>query len=1085
MQRRYPIGAEPAPEGVHFRVWAPERRRVQVVVEGAETAVELEREGSGYFSGLIAGARAGLRYRYRLDGAGLFPDPASRFQPDGPHEASEVIDPSTFPWSDASWPGVELEGQVIYEMHIGTFTQEGTWQAAKRQLPELADAGITVLEIMPVADFPGRFGWGYDGVDSGSPQPRFTDARTIFARSSNEAHRLGLGVILDVVYNHVGPDGNYLKEFSEDYFTTRYANEWGEALNFDGENAGARARIGCSPTPPIGSEEFHLDGLRLDATQQIFDASPRNIMTELAERMRAAAGKRKVFVVAENEPQQSRLARSGCARRRRPRWPVERRFPSSARGRAHRPPRGLLHRLRRQAAGADFRGQVRLPLSGPALHVAIEAPRCARLGLAPWHSSPSSRITIKSPIGRAASGWQQLTSPGRIASDHGACCCSRRERPCCFRGRSSASSKPFLFFADHKTELAKTRARRPHPVSLAVPQPRAAGDAPLPFADPGDPATFERCKLDFSRARNARAHLPAPQRSSALAPRRSRLSNSVRRWTAPCLATTPLCCDSLDAKPDDRLLLVNLGSDLRLELAPEPLLAPPAKPAVVARSGPAKTPSTAAAARSHPMGRMVGAFPATSALVMLAADGVESMGLAMPLTRVLPKRALSDPEADPHLNEEWLVTNGLGGYASGTVSGAITRRYHGLLIAALPNPLGRMMMLNGLSERFGLPDRRVVYTGAEELAGVAPESTLAASEFRLEAGLPVWRYDIDGLTSRKALCMPYRQNTVHVDVSSLGRRRHACVSACVPAIHFRGHDDARQRRRQSEVRAHGVRRPVRDLVQTRFPDAAMLIARGPSAAFTFDRKETESIPYPTERSRGYDWRGSLWSPGYFRSDLGAGDSITLIASTESWETVRALGPDEALHAELESPRRCYWPPRPLPRAQASAPSWSWPPISSSSRPVGRVEDAARARAAGDEIRTVIAGYHWFTDWGRDTMISLEGLTLATGRTRSGLDSAHLRLLHPRRTHPQYVSRKGRRKAFTTRPMRRSGSSTPSSATCDSPAIAPRSRLLLPKLVDIIDHHIRGTRFGIGMDPDDAPAQAGRRGISAHLDGCES
>ena len=132
------------------------------------------------------------------------------------------------------------------------------------------------------------------------------------------------------------------------------------------------------------------------------------------------------------------------------------------------------------------------------------------------------------------------------------------------------------------------------------------------------------------------------------------------------------------------------------------------------------------------------------------------------LTRVLPKRELVDPEADPHLKEEWLVTNGLGGYASGTVSGAILRRYHGLLIAALPNPLGRMMMLNGLSERLRLPDRRVVYTGAEELAGVAPQSTLSAAEFRLEAGLPVWRYEVDGFVLEKRLLMPYRQNTVYI-----------------------------------------------------------------------------------------------------------------------------------------------------------------------------------------------------------------------------------------------------------------------------------------------------------------------------------
>ena len=157
------------------------------------------------------------------------------------------------------------------------------------------------------------------------------------------------------------------------------------------------------------------------------------------------------------------------------------------------------------------------------------------------------------------------------------------------------------------------------------------------------------------------------------------------------------------------------------------------------------------------------------------------------LIRVLPKRELRDPEADPHLRQEWLVTNGLGGYASGTVSGAITRRYHGLLIAALPNPLGRMMMLNGLSERLRLPDRRVVYTGAEELAGISPEHTLAVSQFRLEGGLPVWRYEWEGFILEKRLLMPYGQNTVHITYHLLAGNGKLRLGLR-PAVHFRPHD---------------------------------------------------------------------------------------------------------------------------------------------------------------------------------------------------------------------------------------------------------------------------------------------------------
>lgn len=159
--RRLPVGAEVQPEGgVHFRVWAPRRRTVEVALEGVGAAVGLEAERDGYFSGVAGQAEAGARYRYRLDGGEAFPDPASRFQPDGPHGPSEVVDPGKFEWTDAAWRGVAPRGQVIYEMHVGTFTPEGTWDAAARELPALADLGITVLEVMPVAEFPGRFGWG-------------------------------------------------------------------------------------------------------------------------------------------------------------------------------------------------------------------------------------------------------------------------------------------------------------------------------------------------------------------------------------------------------------------------------------------------------------------------------------------------------------------------------------------------------------------------------------------------------------------------------------------------------------------------------------------------------------------------------------------------------------------------------------------------------------------------------------------------------------------------------------------------------------------------------------------------------------
>ncbi|MDR3701812.1 MAG: amylo-alpha-1,6-glucosidase [Candidatus Sulfopaludibacter sp.] len=442
------------------------------------------------------------------------------------------------------------------------------------------------------------------------------------------------------------------------------------------------------------------------------------------------------------------------------------------------------------------------------------------------------------------------------------------------------------------------------------------------------------------------------------------------------------------------------------------------------------------------------------------------------LIRILPARRLTDPETDPHLHQEWLVTNGLGGYASGTVSGAITRRYHGLLIAALPNPLGRMMMLNGLSERLRLPDRTVVYTGAEELSAVPPESTLAAAEFRLEAGLPVWRYEVSGFVLEKRLLMPYRQNTVHVTYHLLtgeGRLRLGLR----PAIHFRSHD--------APVNLDDGQKYTLTVCDDQFEITGRadlpllrLLTRGPCAAFTFDRKETSSIPYPTERSRGYQWQGSMWSPGYFRSDLGAGDRITLIASTENWETLRALTPEVALQAEMDRRQILLSAASPAARDDLGA-ELVFAADQFLITPVGRVEDAARARATGDETRTVIAGYHWFTDWGRDTMISLEGLTLATGRKQ---EAAWIL-----RTFAYYV-RDGLIPNLFPEGQKEGLYHTADATLWFFHAIHRYSeitgdrttvKMMLPKLIDIVEHHVKGTCFGIHVDPADGLLVQGQEG----------
>src|SRR5512132_2706049 len=238
VQRRLPIGAEPVKGGVHFRVWVPGAERVAVILlrERGEERVPLEHERTsrGYWSGLAESATTGDRYLVEI-GPGLrFPDPASRFQPEGPHGPSEIVDPGAYRWGDRRWRGISADGQVLYELHVGTFTRAATWRAATEELPELARLGITTIEMMPIAEFAGSFGWGYDGVDLYAPTRLYgrpDDLRAFVDR----AHQVGIGVIMDVVYNHLGPDGCYLPRFSKSYFTDRYDGEWGDPLNFDGE----------------------------------------------------------------------------------------------------------------------------------------------------------------------------------------------------------------------------------------------------------------------------------------------------------------------------------------------------------------------------------------------------------------------------------------------------------------------------------------------------------------------------------------------------------------------------------------------------------------------------------------------------------------------------------------------------------------------------------------------------------------------------------------------------------------------------------------------------------------------------------
>jgi maltooligosyltrehalose trehalohydrolase len=302
-------GATVGDSGTRFRVWAPKASRVSVVVDGAGEH-DLASLARGEFSGEVRGVRAGADYRYRLDGKDAFPDPVSRHQPDGVHGPSRVVDPATFSWTDQGWTGVAMADLVIYELHIATFSDEGTFDGAVKHLTELRELGVTAIEIMPVAQFPGGRNWGYDGVDLYAPQNSYGGPEGL-RRLVNAAHDVGLAVILDVVYNHVGPEGNYLGSFGP-YFTETYKTPWGSAVNYDGPDSEEVRRF-VIDNALHWVTEYHMDGLRLDAVHGIFDFGARHVLRDLADAVHLQ-GKllgRQVHVIAESDLNDPKVIRDG------------------------------------------------------------------------------------------------------------------------------------------------------------------------------------------------------------------------------------------------------------------------------------------------------------------------------------------------------------------------------------------------------------------------------------------------------------------------------------------------------------------------------------------------------------------------------------------------------------------------------------------------------------------------------------------------------------------------------------------------------------------------------------------------------
>jgi maltooligosyltrehalose trehalohydrolase len=565
------LGAVSANGTARFRIWAPAARRVDVVFEDGDCKpLSLTAEAGGYFSG--SAATSARHYKYRVDDKGPWPDPCSRFQPQGVHGPSLLVDPDAFEWTDAQWQGIAIERQVIYELHIGTFTPEGTFDAATGKLEHLRDLGITVIEIMPVAQCPGRWNWGYDGVQIYAPYHVYGDYEA-FKRFVDRAHALGVAVILDVVYNHVGPDGNYLPCFSPHYFSRRYRTDWGDPFNLDEEHsAGVREFI-------IGNacywaREFHLDGFRLDATQSIFDSSETHLLAELTQRTRAAAAPRHIIFVAENEPQCSEhlLPVSAGGYGIDAMWNDD--YHHSARVALTGSRDGYFH---------DYSGRAQELLS------------CVRRGFlyqGQWYGwqkksrgSPlkdrgaSACIVFlqnHDQVGNTATGvrLQQHCAAGRYRALL-ALTLLAPQTPLLFMGQEFGASSAFTFFADHTEKLSRQVhvGRREF---LAQFQSYAEPRLQALIPDPSAERTFIDSKLDWSDCERNSAMLGLHRDLLRLRANDPVISQQrVDAIDGATLSEHSLVLRWFDADHGDRLLIVNLECELSPGSIAEPLLAPP------------------------------------------------------------------------------------------------------------------------------------------------------------------------------------------------------------------------------------------------------------------------------------------------------------------------------------------------------------------------------------------------------------------------------------------------------------------------------------------------------------------------------
>ena len=474
---------------VKFRVWAPHARSVAVkLIDQDRVVVPMQRDERGYFETVVTGVSPRARYRYTLDGGKERPDPASRFQSDGVHGPSVVIDPTSFRWTDIGWKGKPLDEFIIYELHVGTFTEEGTFDAIIPHLSYLRDTvGITAIELMPVAEFPGRRNWGYDGVYPFAPQSSYGGPQGM-KRLVDACHAAGLAIILDVVYNHLGPEGNYLNDFGP-YFTDRYRTPWGSAINYDGPDSDEVRRY-IVDNALYWVTEYHIDGLRLDAIHGIFDFSAQHVLKDIASAVHTQAELlgRHVLVIAESDLNDTRVIDSPTVGG----YGLDGQWNDDF----HHALRVVV-RGERNGYYEDFHGLTDLATAvrdGFVYDARYSAHRRRRHGHSSRHCRPSQFVVFSQnhdQIGNRAIGDRLSTQlPWDALKTIRALVLLSPNIPLLFMGEEYGETAPFQYFIEHGDPDLVEAVRQGRRREFAH-----FGWNPEEIPDPQDQATFERSRL--------------------------------------------------------------------------------------------------------------------------------------------------------------------------------------------------------------------------------------------------------------------------------------------------------------------------------------------------------------------------------------------------------------------------------------------------------------------------------------------------------------------------------------------------------------------------------------------------------------